>query len=94
MTNSPASKLSEPMQKVLMKLGKGWGWADFEVDGPLSYAARIRTCVASLSEVWWREYRAICLLGLRGFISWRTVAAAATAIIGLSISWFNGEGIS
>jgi hypothetical protein len=40
------TKLSEPMQKVLMKLGKGWGWADFEVDGPLSYAARVRTCVA------------------------------------------------
>jgi len=40
------TKLSEPMQKVLMKLGQGWGWADFEVDGPLSYAARVRTCVA------------------------------------------------
>lgn len=40
------TKLSEPMQKVLMKLGKGWGWADFEIDGPLSYAARVRTCVA------------------------------------------------
>lgn len=40
------TKLSEPMKKVLMKLGKGWGWADFEVDGPLSQAARVRTCVA------------------------------------------------
>lgn len=40
------TKLSEPMQNVLMKLGKGWGWDVFGVDGPLSYAARIRTCVA------------------------------------------------
>lgn len=28
------TKLSEPMQNVLMKLGKGWGWDDFGVDGP------------------------------------------------------------
>lgn len=40
------TKLSEPMQKVLMRLGKGWGWDDFEVNGPLSYASRVRTCVA------------------------------------------------
>ena len=40
------TKLSETMQNVLMKLGKGWGWADFGVDGPLSHAARIRTCIA------------------------------------------------
>jgi len=40
------TKLSEPMQDVLRKLGKGWGWDDFGVDGPLSYAARVRTCVA------------------------------------------------
>ncbi|MHC5195088.1 hypothetical protein ACYSUW_15135 [Pseudomonas frederiksbergensis] len=41
-----ANKLSEPMQEVLRKLGKGWGWGDFGVHGPLSYAARIRTCEA------------------------------------------------
>lgn len=26
-----ANKLSEPMQEVLRKLGKGWGWDDFGV---------------------------------------------------------------
>ncbi|MDF9779244.1 hypothetical protein OKW11_006290 [Pseudomonas baetica] len=41
-----ANKLSEPMQEVLRKLGKGWGWDDFGVHWPLSYAARIRTCEA------------------------------------------------
>ncbi|RJX80317.1 hypothetical protein [Pseudomonas sp. LS-2] len=41
-----ATKLSEPMQNVLMKLGTGWGWDDFGVHGPLSYAARVRTCKA------------------------------------------------
>ncbi|RMS85073.1 hypothetical protein [Pseudomonas savastanoi] len=40
------AKLSEPMQNVLMKLGTGWGWDDFGVHGPLSYAARVRTCEA------------------------------------------------
>ncbi|RMU58639.1 hypothetical protein ALP29_200453 [Pseudomonas syringae pv. avii] len=40
------TKLSEPMQKELMKLGDGWGWDDFDVHGPLSYAARVRTCKA------------------------------------------------
>lgn len=37
------AKLSEPMQNVLMKLGTGWGWDDFGMHGPLSYAARVRT---------------------------------------------------
>lgn len=41
-----ATELSEPMEEVLRKLGKGWGLADFGVDGPLSYTARIRTCEA------------------------------------------------
>lgn len=41
--------LSEPMQNVLMKLGKGWGWDDFGVDGPLSYAARIAEQAEKLS---------------------------------------------
>lgn len=41
-----ANKLSKPMQEVLRKLGKGWGWDDFGVHGPLSYASRIRTCEA------------------------------------------------
>ncbi|ESW38273.1 MULTISPECIES: hypothetical protein [Pseudomonas] len=40
------TKLSEPMKTVLMKLGTGWGWDDFGVHGPLSYAARVRTCEA------------------------------------------------
>ncbi|WP_177342406.1 MULTISPECIES: hypothetical protein [Pseudomonas] len=40
------AKLSEPMQNVLMKLGTGWGWDDFGVHGPLSCAARVRTCEA------------------------------------------------
>ncbi|MEW5512009.1 hypothetical protein ABGT16_05250 [Pseudomonas asiatica] len=40
------TKLSEPMQNVLMKLGTGWGWDDFGVSGPLSHAARVRTCEA------------------------------------------------
>lgn len=40
------TKLSEPMQNVLMKLGTGWGWDDFGVTGPLSHAARVRTCEA------------------------------------------------
>ncbi len=39
-------KLSEPMRNVLMKLGDGWGWDDFGITGPLSYAARLRTCEA------------------------------------------------
>ncbi|KTC48786.1 hypothetical protein AO250_18555 [Pseudomonas syringae pv. actinidiae ICMP 19497] len=39
-------KLSEPMRNVLMKLGDGWGWDDFGITGPLSYAARLRTCCA------------------------------------------------
>lgn len=40
------TKISEPMQNVLMKLDGGWGWDDFDVHGPLSYAARVRTCDA------------------------------------------------
>jgi hypothetical protein len=39
-------KLSEPMRNVVMKLGDGWGWDDFGITGPLSYAARLRTCEA------------------------------------------------
>jgi hypothetical protein len=44
--NAMVTKLSEPMQEVLRRLGEGWGWDDFGVDGPLSYAARTRTCEA------------------------------------------------
>ncbi|HDS1721475.1 hypothetical protein NPS53_08200 [Pseudomonas putida] len=39
-------KISEPMQNVLIHLADGWGWDDFGVHGPLSYAARVRTCEA------------------------------------------------
>lgn len=44
------NKLSEPMQEVLRKLGKGWGWDDFSVHGPLSHAARVRTCEALMKR--------------------------------------------
>lgn len=43
---STMTKLSKPMQDVLLKLGAGWGWDDFGVHGPLSHAARVRTCNA------------------------------------------------
>ncbi|EPM67341.1 hypothetical protein A584_21818 [Pseudomonas syringae pv. theae ICMP 3923] len=34
------------MRNVLMKLGDGWGWDEFGITGPLSYAARLSTCEA------------------------------------------------
>ncbi|HGO9799602.1 TPA: hypothetical protein ACLEB8_004790 [Pseudomonas aeruginosa] len=40
------TKLSEPMANVLKSMGNGCDYDDFGVHGPLSLAARVRTCDA------------------------------------------------
>ena len=40
------TKLSGPMENVLKSMGNGYDYDDFGVHGPLSLAARVRTCDA------------------------------------------------
>jgi hypothetical protein len=39
-------QLSEPMQNLLKSMGFGYAWDAFGVTGPLTHAARVRTCEA------------------------------------------------
>ncbi|RMN37420.1 hypothetical protein ALQ64_01917 [Pseudomonas cannabina] len=45
-TDAMTTKLSGSMQNVLKRMGNGDDYDDFGVDGPLSLAARVRTCDA------------------------------------------------
>ncbi|WHS57683.1 hypothetical protein [Pseudomonas sp. G2-4] len=44
------TKLSGPMGNVLKRMGNGDDYDDFGVHGPLSLAARVRTCTALVNR--------------------------------------------
>lgn len=45
-SSSMTIQLSEPMQNLLKSMGFGYAWDAFGVTGPLTHAARVRTCEA------------------------------------------------